>query len=302
MFTVYPVSYTRTFSVNVIIFLIAFSGYNANAQYRDLRDSLPSINADLEYSFKEYTKKLYKPDFSLNFADEEDKLDFAKLRIYYAKKKVIRDMLIDARPKIDFTSEKEIAKYENMIDQLSNRIESRNDTSLMKDVFVSTKNIFFDSDVENITVQMVKNIVIPAIKEEVSVFKENNHMIKILDTNIALINGDIRKCEEQINIALAPEIEKQKFRTRMSLIFSVLIGFLVVAFFFIIYKKSDKTLGTIFLSGYGLQFITLFVLIIAIVLFGILGILQGSELAAILSGISGYILGKGVKVQNAPSN
>lgn len=40
------------------------------------------------------------------------------------------------------------------------------------------------------------------------------------------------------------------------------------------------------------EFITLFVLIISIILFGILKILEGRELAAILSGIAGYILGK----------
>jgi hypothetical protein len=47
------------------------------------------------------------------------------------------------------------------------------------------------------------------------------------------------------------------------------------------------------ISSSGLQFITVFILIIAIILFGILKVLGGSELAAILSGISGYILGKG---------
>lgn len=59
------------------------------------------------------------------------------------------------------------------------------------------------------------------------------------------------------------------------------------------YKRSDQTLARNLLSETGLQFVTIFILIIAIILFGILNILGGSELAAILSGISGYILGKG---------
>jgi hypothetical protein len=59
-------------------------------------------------------------------------------------------------------------------------------------------------------------------------------------------------------------------------------------------KKSGEDLSKELLGGNGLQFVTLFVLIIAVILFGILDILQGSELAAILAGISGYILGKGV--------
>jgi hypothetical protein len=39
----------------------------------------------------------------------------------------------------------------------------------------------------------------------------------------------------------------------------------------------------------------MFVLIIAVILFGILGVLEAKELTAILSGVSGYILGKGAK-------
>jgi hypothetical protein len=42
----------------------------------------------------------------------------------------------------------------------------------------------------------------------------------------------------------------------------------------------------------GLQFITLFSLIIAIILFGVMNILEGRELAALLGGLSGYILGR----------
>ena len=77
--------------------------------------------------------------------------------------------------------------------------------------------------------------------------------------------------------------------------FTILIAILLIVFFVIVYKRSDSTLSKDLLSGNGLQFVTLFVLIIAIILFGILSILQSSELAAILSGISGYILGKGTQ-------
>ena len=66
-------------------------------------------------------------------------------------------------------------------------------------------------------------------------------------------------------------------------------------FFTVVYKGNygNKNLAKDLLSGNGLQFMTLFILIIAIILFGILDIFLGSELAALLSGISGYILGKG---------
>jgi hypothetical protein len=49
---------------------------------------------------------------------------------------------------------------------------------------------------------------------------------------------------------------------------------------------------SIFSQQTGIQFITLFSLVIAIILFGILGILEAKELSALLGGISGYILGR----------
>lgn len=49
-----------------------------------------------------------------------------------------------------------------------------------------------------------------------------------------------------------------------------------------------------------MQFVTLFSLVIAIVLFGVLKILDGRELAALLGGLSGYILGRGSRSERAP--
>src|SRR5207247_2857890 len=48
----------------------------------------------------------------------------------------------------------------------------------------------------------------------------------------------------------------------------------------------------IFAGQTGIQFLTLFSIVIAIILFGITGILADKELAALLGGISGYILGR----------
>jgi hypothetical protein len=47
-----------------------------------------------------------------------------------------------------------------------------------------------------------------------------------------------------------------------------------------------------------LQFITLFSLIIAIILFGLTDVLQGRELAALPGGISGYILGRSARARD----
>ena len=53
----------------------------------------------------------------------------------------------------------------------------------------------------------------------------------------------------------------------------------------------------IFTGESGIQFVTLFSLVIAIILFGVLKILEGKELAALLGGLSGYILGRGSRSQ-----
>jgi len=123
---------------------------------------------------------------------------------------------------------------------------------------------------------------------------DSNETRLVLSSNLDNVQQDIYDCNQQIESALAPEYKQQKFRKEISLYFTILIGILLTIFFYIVFKKSGNDLSKDLLSGYGLQFVTLFVLIIAVILFGILGILQGSELAAILSGISGYILGKGV--------
>jgi len=69
------------------------------------------------------------------------------------------------------------------------------------------------------------------------------------------------------------------------LIALVILGFFGIAVF-------GEIADEIFKQQSGLQFITLFSLVISIVLFGILGILEGRELAALLGAISGYVLGR----------
>jgi hypothetical protein len=57
--------------------------------------------------------------------------------------------------------------------------------------------------------------------------------------------------------------------------------------------KTDRTIrGVIFSGDSGIQFIALFSIIIAIILLGLTGILEGKELSALLGSVAGYILGK----------
>ena len=97
--------------------------------------------------------------------------------------------------------------------------------------------------------------------------------------------GDV---QSEILSMLAPE---QKFKYNMGVTFAVLIGAVVLGFFVIsIVDKSVRQ--EIFAHEAGIQFISLFSIVIAIILFGITGILEGKELAALLAGLSGYILGR----------
>ena len=96
------------------------------------------------------------------------------------------------------------------------------------------------------------------------------------------------KIQEKIGSLLSPE---QDFKRTMSLIFAGLILVVILGFFFIA-CRDEKIRQAVFSSEAGMQFLTLFSLVIAIILFGITGILEGKELSALLGGLSGYILGR----------
>jgi hypothetical protein len=95
------------------------------------------------------------------------------------------------------------------------------------------------------------------------------------------------RIQEKISSLLSPE---QDFKRTMSLIFAGLIFVVIVVF--ALTCLDAKIRQAVFSSEAGMQFLTLFSLVIAIILFGITGILEGKELSALLGGLSGYILGR----------
>src|SRR5207253_1208145 len=103
-----------------------------------------------------------------------------------------------------------------------------------------------------------------------------------------------------IGSLLTPEILFQSFKTWMSAIFAGLV-LVVMAGFFAVAWRGEAVRRAVFTGAAGIQFVTLFSLVIAIILFGITGILEGKELAALLGGLSGYILGRGVGPGAAPT-
>jgi len=94
--------------------------------------------------------------------------------------------------------------------------------------------------------------------------------------------------QSQVSRLTSPE---QNFRTNTSWVFAGLIGAVILGFFVLAFR--DEVMRRAIFSGEtGIQFLTLFSVVIAIILFGIINILEGKELAALLGGLSGYILGR----------
>ena len=256
-----------------------------------------------------YTETLVPSEFSIRFKNTDEKNSFKLLREFLKEKEALleslKEQLITIKEnefgdQIDTTDN---AAYRSQIQQLSKLIKKgMNDDEKVKvpELLLHNPNISgiyknrYKDSLNILTVAEINDAIDNKEKKIDDVIKKYKK-INILETNIKNVTNDITKCTNQIDSALAPEYQQQDFRKTISISFSILIGLLLAIFFFIVYKRSDHTLSKDLLSGNGLQFITLFVLIIAVILFGILNILGSSELAAILSGISGYILGKGTQ-------
>jgi hypothetical protein len=97
--------------------------------------------------------------------------------------------------------------------------------------------------------------------------------------------------EESISSLLDNSRNQYFYRAGVSVIFAAIVFFLVMKFFRVVDSDSGVK-QSIFTGDTGIQFITLFSIVIAVILFGILGILGANELSALLGGLSGYILGK----------
>jgi hypothetical protein len=99
------------------------------------------------------------------------------------------------------------------------------------------------------------------------------------------------RIEAKISELLSLELAVQGFKTSMSIAFTILVG-LVILGFFLVATVDQKVRQRIFSGQAGIQFVTLFSIVIAIILFGITNVLEGKELSALIGGLSGYILGR----------
>jgi hypothetical protein len=116
----------------------------------------------------------------------------------------------------------------------------------------------------------------------------NNKILADKEKELAAGKAELECLQEKIRSLLTPE---QDFKLTMSIYFAILVGMVILGFF--VMAGLDMTVRRAIFSGaQGIQFLTLFSIVIAIILFGITGILQDKELAALLGGLSGYILGR----------
>lgn len=101
----------------------------------------------------------------------------------------------------------------------------------------------------------------------------------------------LRKSDDEIGFALAFRDAQNQYRMIISLTFAAIVMLLVASFFNVV-RDNNTVMESIFSGDAGIQFITLFSIVVAVILFGILEILGANELSALLGGLSGYILGK----------
>jgi uncharacterized protein YjdB len=115
-----------------------------------------------------------------------------------------------------------------------------------------------------------------------------NKKIAEIKSELVLKKTLVRCIQNRLSTIFSPE---QDFKFWMSVFFALLIGLVIIGFFWLSLKDAIMR-RAIFSGQTGIQFLTLFSIVIAIILFGITGILEDKELAALIGGISGYILGR----------
>lgn len=256
-------------------------------------------------TFENFLKDTIPAQF-YNFFSSQDKLkDVALLRSFRQEKKSLEDYLqnyVGVHPEVTDTNVNEL-----LTKQISNlekkKAKNKDQITVEGEIYYSPNDIEYEDSVI-MNVDEIDRLIDKKQKEKIALRAEFKEYL-FTKINLSRVRKDIADCENQIDELLGQIYQKQDFKSTISISFSALIGLLLLIYFFVLYNKRQRVLedGTFpagftplskeLLSGNGLQFITLFVLIIAVILFGILNILKGGELAAILSGISGYILGKG---------
>ena len=140
-----------------------------------------------------------------------------------------------------------------------------------------------------------------AKKKEDSLLSQLNEEIdKATQTQLSY-QRTLREIDELVNQMFIASDATNSFKLKMSIILSLLVAVVIGGFFWVAWS-DEQVKRSIFSSESGIQFITLFAIVISVILFGIIGVLEGKELSALLGGLSGYILGRGNQSATRPSS
>jgi hypothetical protein len=122
-------------------------------------------------------------------------------------------------------------------------------------------------------------------------FSNTQKDLQLASSDLECINALENKIDSEIYSLLVPQTQRNQFKRLMSGLLALMV-LVVIPGFFTVALRDAGIRSAIFSNQTGIQFVTLFSLVIAIIIFGITEILQAKELSALLGGISGYILGR----------
>jgi hypothetical protein len=296
--------FTRT---GAALFFLLFSPFASNPQ--QAIDTFDIDTHAVNYDINSYMDSIQPCDFSTICGSKVLMEDFVFLRKYRVDKEQLKNILMEhsyilSTSAVNYESTlNDSFALKRVIDKMTRSgVDTINVDNLAYDQHVIRNILGLNAAAVNSSSSETASLTLlkeaqAAVSSKLSAERVLLGKSYNLRQNMRNIDIDVLNCNNaltDIYQELSPQYQNQSFKKNMSIIFSALVAMIMLGFFCLILFKSGNNIGGEIMGSVGLQFITLFVLITAVILFGILGILQATELAAILSGISGYILGKGL--------
>jgi hypothetical protein len=197
----------------------------------------------------------------------------------------IKQGVDEAEKKLKTAKERKPSASQDEVDRLEEKlVDARQYSTRLQDNYDNYDQRRKDEDKRKQDVQKK----ITEATEELSRISQQNEKVAQDQLLYQRLLGEI---DDMVNQLFIASDATNSFKYKMSLAFSILVGVVIVGFFIIAWS-NEEIKKTIFSNESGIQFITMFAIVIAVILFGIIGVLESKELSALLGGLSGYILGK----------
>jgi hypothetical protein len=118
-----------------------------------------------------------------------------------------------------------------------------------------------------------------------------NAVEQVLDDaqSVAIRSEALGRSEGQSDEIATLGKEKSDEIATVSKVFAGLVGFIIIGFFLVLLDTQVR--HTVFRSAAGLRYMTLFLVAIALILFGLGGIVPSAAIASILTGLAGFVIG-----------